>query len=419
MRSGRRGDRRSPGPGRLASSSAAASANSRLRQSDNYDALSDSAAAAASTESLKAAKGAKVHTLTVPSVKSTTEESVETTLTVTSTRIQKYGTVGKAYSKHWMTGVLLEPHVAATFTSSSDGEAAHWKVVRVAKDGNIATEYESTADEASLTYTFTHIGEYHVSRKRSAAAANEGEEAEVGMVFVRYVRREVRALTVSDREALFGAWENIIRVKDLKTGQGLYGKNFLPMTRLMTLHNNLAGAKDCDHLHDGMATGHVQIPQCSRPRCRPLRPCLCRTGSTPSTWRTSWRTRTTTFRSGRSSRFSDKFFGTTDLSTATIKTGHFKDLSVTPWENVGAVSNSFGLIRAPWNNLDVRKPCGTSAPARTWTLWRLPPAQLLSSCANLESTLLIHVATTSRRRSPNRRTALSTSSQAGSQARRT
>ena len=145
----------------------------------------------------------------------------------------------------------------------------------------------------------------------------------------------------------------------------------------MSLHNNLAGALDCDHLHDGMGflTSHVQITRLLEASLQAVDP----TVSLPYWEYTIDVEDIVANENGNFQKwsqleiFSDKFFGATDLSTATIKTGHFKDLSVTPWENVGAVSNSFGLIRAPWNTFSVAAitshvptplhPIATSTPA--------------------------------------------------------
>ena len=345
--------------------------------------------------SSKAPSGKKLSTNTaesivVPSSKSTISDTISTSIRVANQRIEAYGPAGRDYAAHWMTGVIVEPSVDTTF-SSEDGAASTWKVSTVGTEGS---EYESSQPESSFTRSFTSTGEYHVER-RTMDDANAN--VETGMIFVRYVRREVRSLEVPDRDALFAAWKTVINQKDEVAGKKMYGDDFMSMNRLMVLHNNLAGAKDCDHLHDGMGflTSHVQITRLLEASLQSVDPSV----SLPY-WEYTKDVEDIianydgNFQEWQNLEiFSEKFFGQSESETATVKEGHFSDLSVIPFDKVSAsdVVNSFGLIRAPWNNLNVDKPTrffGAGGMEVDRIIGTVAPDQnSMSTCANLASVL--------------------------------
>ena len=75
---------------------------------------------------------------------------------------------------------------------------------------------------------------------------------------VKYVRREIRSLTSSDKENFLSALK-IIYSLDKKKGIELYGEKFRSSEELLVKHLNGAATSDCDHWHDGAAilTHHV------------------------------------------------------------------------------------------------------------------------------------------------------------------
>jgi hypothetical protein len=164
----------------------------------------------------------------------------------------------------------------------------------------------------------------------------------------------------------------------------------------MSLHNNLAGALDCDHLHDGMGflTSHVQMTRLLEASLQAVDASV----SLPYWEYTKDVEIIVAQYNGNFQKwadleiFSDEFFGKTNLATATIDTGHFKDLDVLPGsEGYSTVTNSFGLIRAPWNNLNTLKPTryfGAGGNDVDKVVSYVAPDQTsMSTCANLQTVL--------------------------------
>jgi hypothetical protein len=67
---------------------------------------------------------------------------------------------------------------------------------------------------------------------------------------VKYVRREVRSMSVEDRRAFFEALFQLYSVTSAE-GKELYGDEFESAEYLAYLHLEGAGRNDCDHWHDG------------------------------------------------------------------------------------------------------------------------------------------------------------------------
>ena len=123
---------------------------------------------------------------------------------------------------------------------------------------------------------------------------------------------------------------------------------------LSTEHNNLAGDRLCDHLHDGMGfvPGHLQVT-------RLLEASLQSVDSSVALpyWEYTIDVENIIanndghFQAWRDiPAFTNEWFGKTDIKSGFVREGHFKDMSLEGNEFT-TVSNSWGLIRAPWNNL--------------------------------------------------------------------
>lgn len=67
---------------------------------------------------------------------------------------------------------------------------------------------------------------------------------------VKYIRREIRALTDSDRQKFMNALQTIYSVSELE-GQKKFGSKFHNIEYYLYKHLNGAGRNDCDHWHDG------------------------------------------------------------------------------------------------------------------------------------------------------------------------
>lgn len=67
---------------------------------------------------------------------------------------------------------------------------------------------------------------------------------------VKYVRREIRSLTESDRDAFFDALQ-LLYTTNSTDGIALYGAKFANAEKFLYHHLNGAARSDCDHWHDG------------------------------------------------------------------------------------------------------------------------------------------------------------------------
>jgi len=75
-----------------------------------------------------------------------------------------------------------------------------------------------------------------------------------------YVRRELRELTLVDREAFLDGFMTIYRT-NARTGTEMYGKHFKPLSDFVNVHLEAAGSRDVDHIHDGLGlvTQHTAL----------------------------------------------------------------------------------------------------------------------------------------------------------------
>jgi hypothetical protein len=200
----------------------------------------------------------------------------------------------------------------------------------------------------AVVHTFNELGKHTVVAKDDETGATLKTS-----VYVRYVRREMRTVDEEDHEALFKAWKVLLETSD-EEGVDTYGSNFWSQARLSTEHNNLAGDRSCDHLHDGMGfiPAHMSVS-------RLLEASLQSVDSSVALpyWEYTMDVETIIahhngdFQHWRNiPAFTDKWFGKTNAKTGHIEGGLFSSWTLEA-NDYTVVSNSWGLIRAPWNNL--------------------------------------------------------------------
>ena len=92
----------------------------------------------------------------------------------------------------------------------------------------------------------------HVMRGDNVAISQEFTMA------AKYVRREIRSLTETDRAAFFKALRYLYTIKE-DIGKERWGEKFQTMQYFLYKHLNGAGRTDCDHWHDGagIVTHHM------------------------------------------------------------------------------------------------------------------------------------------------------------------
>ena len=217
-------------------------------------------------------------------------------------------------------------------------------------DDGVVVQKKTTS--ASQHNTFVH--EFDELGKHVIEAKDEESGATVQQtVHIRYVRRNMRTVDHDDHAALFAAWKVLLETSD-EEGVAKYGSNFRSQGRLSAEHNNLAGDRLCDHLHDGMGfiPGHMSISRLFEASLQSVNSSV----SLPY-WEytmdvediiayhksdfTHWR---------NIHAFSDKWFGKTNALTGHVESGFFSNWKLDGNE-YSDVTNSWGLIRAPWNNL--------------------------------------------------------------------
>ncbi|KAJ8599055.1 hypothetical protein CTAYLR_007593 [Chrysophaeum taylorii] len=171
-------------------------------------------------------------------------------------------------------------------------------------------------------------------------------------VVCRYVRREVRDLSAVDREAYFDATEKVYKLP-IGTGLRRYGEGWKDVTFFVELHNRLAGARDCDHLHDGpgflgqhaaFTLTFERVIQLANPKVSvPFWDYTIESRAVEISGRVeSWR---------ESVVFSDSWFSPFPVGDGkAVDAGRWAYASVVgrAW-NVTTSRNAYGLMRAPWN----------------------------------------------------------------------
>ena len=107
-----------------------------------------------------------------------------------------------------------------------------------------------------FTHVFTTLGPHAVvametkSDEGSDLPDEEGASSQGVAVVCKYVRRELRELSVADREAFLDAAAVLWRVGATE-GAHLYGDHYAPIATFVATHARLAGDACCDHMHDG------------------------------------------------------------------------------------------------------------------------------------------------------------------------
>ena len=180
--------------------------------------------------------------------------------------------------------------------------------------------------------------------------AVNGEKTTGVWVMVKYVRRELRSLTDRDREMLFQAFMIMQRVPTT-VGRKIFGRHYRSKDYLTRMHVYFGGTQDCDHWHQGagFVTSHVAFTLEFERSLQSLYPAavvpywditLESTFYHPDTWRESM-------------VFARDWFGDAspdnDLHTMTQGRWAWTPAYIDK-ANFSDVHNSYGILRAPWNN---------------------------------------------------------------------
>lgn len=177
-------------------------------------------------------------------------------------------------------------------------------------------------------------------------------------IAVKYIRRELRRLTDSDREKALSAMKTMYTLSDAE-GQALYGSKYVSIETLLYHHLIGAGTSDCDHWHDGagIVTHHAAVTLVFEQSLQAMDPSL----SLPY-WEYG-RDAIAFADYMQSNVFQDGWFGSASPNTAdhSLAQGRFSGI-VTPdgtkyarkWSqkdsgSMNPFSNPYGFMRTPWN----------------------------------------------------------------------
>mmetsp|Transcript_19158 Transcript_19158/g.24856 ORF Transcript_19158/g.24856 Transcript_19158/m.24856 type:complete len:656 (-) Transcript_19158:256-2223(-) len=169
-------------------------------------------------------------------------------------------------------------------------------------------------------------------------------------VIVKYVRREIRSVFDRDRETFFQAAMILQRVPT-EVGIRVFGSKYLSKDHLSRVHLYYGGSWDCDHWHQGagFVTSHVAFTLQFEQSLQTIYPevttpywdfTLESTLYEPQTWRSSM-------------VFADDWFGkaSPDNILHTVVDGRWAFAPAkTSAAKFSDVHNSYGVLRAPWNN---------------------------------------------------------------------
>jgi len=268
------------------------------------------------------------------------KDSISTSSTLSMTVYNEY-----TQSKPIETGTntypwsyVAEPNRATTL-AVDDADSDSWYKWTV--DGHVQG-YGS-----SVEVLFTEVGEHQVMLVEKTATSTSYLSVKV---MVKYVRREIRSLTDLDREKFFNAVHILARVPT-EVGQELFGKNYKSKDYFNRVHLYYGGTADCDHWHQGagFVTSHVTFTLEYEMALQTVFPDIAQ-----PYW--DFTLESTFYRADdwRSSPiFSDSWFGAAspDNNLHTVTEGRWAyETAMTNARNFSQIVNSYGVLRAPWNN---------------------------------------------------------------------
>jgi len=180
-----------------------------------------------------------------------------------------------------------------------------------------------------------------------------------GILYVRYVRREMRSLMQEDREQLLDAMALHWKVSD-EEGKELYGENYRSMQTLLMYHLQQAGATDCDHYHDGYGflSQHSALTLLFEQSLQAVNPALALPYWDYVKDMQAFLDAGAGFMGfNNGPLFTADYFGATDGQNH-IADGRWADLAVPSVEDIDAANplladlpvNQYGALRAPWSN---------------------------------------------------------------------
>ena len=180
------------------------------------------------------------------------------------------------------------------------------------------------------------------------------------MLSVLYVRREVRDLTDDDRERLVSAML-VLYTTSMAEGVIKYGDDFKNVHYFTQIHLQASAEKECDHWHDGptVVSTHIGISLEFEEALQLVDPSVAL-----HYWDYTYDAYIYGGKFRDSEIFQEDWFGEAfpDSSDYTQTSGRWSEVELgTKQDLVGIfpeasiISNSFGLLRSPWNTQSTSK----------------------------------------------------------------
>jgi len=207
-------------------------------------------------------------------------------------------------------------------------------------------------------------------------------------IMLKYVRREIRSLTESDRKAYFDALYTMYTTDDV-TGQSLYGEKFHSAAWYSHAHLAGAGTTDCDHWHDGagIVPHHIGITLAVEQTLQSINPAVSIVYweySLDNYLYEDWQ---------QSPVFNSDWFGENmprnemhEVSEGMWSKINIPDgSSYTNWDisssgSLNPFVNSYGQLRSPWNNNPSQKITRYNSTYGSSTYSSTPACFTLNKC---------------------------------------
>ncbi len=262
----------------------------------------------------------------------------------------EYGVFDKSYYSYFddVQGTqLMEPYKDTTFTiSGSHLENDYyyfWKLPGVTKEEGTGTEWVVSGQKP---------GNYDLTVKvYDSTGAYVGEYYTV--VVLKYVKRELRTLTVADREAFLDAAAEIWNY-DTTSGREIYGSQFTSIQTFVAEHSLASNDIRCDSFHEGSGflTHHLALQNSFEAALRAVDPSvtlpywdftiegqqILDEGQNPS------------YLLEISDVFTDTWFGSVDDDDHIADSRWAHSQMPVQEDSSSGTKNSYGYIRSYWNN---------------------------------------------------------------------
>jgi hypothetical protein len=272
----------------------------------------------------------------------------------------EYGVfVGDPYP--WMQDVegtqLVEPYKTTSLTLDGtiiDKDSHYvWNIKLDSKVTKIENFRGTLANTANQTLVFQQVGIYTVT---VVVFNKKGDQtySYVSRLVCKYVKREIRTLTLGDKErflnAAMGMWDHNQKDGDIK-----YGDKFTSIETFVAVHSLASNDIMCDGFHEGTGflTHHLALTNAFEASLRAIDPSVTlpywdftiegeaikEIGEVPS------------YMMKITPVFSDEWFGSVDPNTNRITNSRWKSAKMTRnKQSTRGVQNSYGYIRSYWNN---------------------------------------------------------------------